>query len=173
MDQEELPGDASTLIYLAKADVFDEAARCVAKILAPPAVWREAVDDGERSGYPDVARIRQAEHDGFVRRVVLADPIASLAATIARQYGLGLGESEVLALGQAIGRAIVDDGRASKVAAALGMQPVSTLFLPVLGRRSGSLDDREALALLRRLAVAAHARAETVYAIEQFIRGGT
>jgi predicted nucleic acid-binding protein len=173
MEQEELPGDASTLIYLAKSDGFGEATRCVGGILVPPSVWREAVDDGERSGYSDVPRITHAEQAGFLRRVGLRDDIEAVAATIASQHRLGLGESEVLALGYRTGRAIVDDGRAARVAERLGIDPVSTLFLPVLGRRTESLTESDALVFLRRLAVAANARAETVYVIEQFIRGVT
>lgn len=173
MDREEPPGGASVLIYLAKSHGFDEAARCIGGILVPPSVWREAVEAGESGGYADVARIRQAEEAGFVRRVGLPDATEALAATIAGQHRLGQGENEVLALGQRTGRAIVDDGRAARVAERLGIEPVSTLFLPVLGRRLGSLGEGEALAFLRRIAVVANARAEAVYVIERFIRGVT
>jgi predicted nucleic acid-binding protein len=171
MEQEDLPGDATTLIYLAKADGFDIAARCVRGILVPPSVWREAVEAGERRGYPDVARIRVAERAGFLRRIALHDAAEALSATIAGQHRLGLGESEVLALAHETMRAIVDDGRAARVAEALGIRPLSTLFLPVFGRQGGSLGEDEALAYVRRLAVAANARAEAVFVIEQFIRG--
>jgi predicted nucleic acid-binding protein len=173
MDQAELPGDASTLIYLAKVNAFGEAAQCVARILVPPSVWREAVEEGEQAGYSDVTAIRQAETDGFIRRVELSTADRTLAAAIAGQHNLGVGESEVLALGQTIGRAIVDDGRAARTAMALGIQPVSTLFLPVIRQRVGVLDEHAALALLRRLAIVANARASVVYAIERFIRGAT
>jgi predicted nucleic acid-binding protein len=172
MEQEGLPGAASALIYLAKSDGYDEASRCVRGMLVPPSVWREAVA-GESGGYPDVARIRLAEQAGSLRRVGLSDPTEAVAATMASQHGLGLGESEVLALGLESGRAIVDDGRAARVAERLGIEPISTLFLPVFGRRNGSLGESEALAFLQRLAIAANARAETVYVIEQFIRGVT
>lgn len=174
MDSEELPADASTYIYLARADAFAEAARCIAALLAPPSVWREAVDQGEQADYPDVSRIRDAAADGFVKRVELSSSDDALAATIATQHRLGLGESEVLALTQrGVGRAIVDDGRAARAAAALRIQPISTLFLPVFGRRAGAMNEREALGLLGRLAVVSNARAGTVYAIERFIRGVT
>src|SRR5712691_5998002 len=102
--QEELPGDASTLIYLAKADAFGEARRCLERIVVPPAVWREAVEDAEQLAYPDVPRIRRAEDEGFVLRVELDDELQAVAGTIATEHRLGVGESEVLALGLRRGR---------------------------------------------------------------------
>lgn len=168
--EEELPGDASTLIYLAKADAFDAASSCISSILVPPAVWREAVEAGERLAYPDVPRIREAEANGWLRRIDLDDEDQSLAGTIAVEHRLGSGESEVLAVGQTTGRALVDEGRAARAARALGIVPVSTLFLPVLGNRSGHLDETSALVLLRKLAIVTGARAEAVFAIEEHLR---
>jgi len=168
--EEDLPGDASTLIYLAKADAFEAAASCVTTILVPPAVWREAVDAGERLAYTDVPRIRDAEENGWLRRVDLSQDEQSLAATIAAEHRLGLGESEVLAFAQPLGRALVDEGRAARAARALGIVPISTLFLPALGRQSGRLSEAAALALLRKLAIVTGARAEAVFAIEEHLR---
>ena len=169
MEKEELPGDASTLTYLAKADAFRDAARCLEAILVAPAVWREAVEDAERLGYPDPAHIRQAAEDGFVRCVELNGEEQALAGWIATEHRLGVGESEALALGRGAGRALLDDGRATRVAATLGVEPVSTLFLPALGCVHGSLDRSAAVAFLRRLAIVTGARAEAIYEIEAFI----
>ena len=169
MKSAELPGDASTLIYLAKADAFTDARSCIDGILVPPSVWREAVEDGERFSYPDVPRIRAAAEDGFVSRVELDDAAQALAGTLATEHRLGVGESEVLALGRGGGRALVDDGRAARVASALGVVPASTLFLPVLGCRRGGLGQAAAIDFLRRLAIVTGARAETVFEIERFI----
>lgn len=169
MSTEELPADASTLIYLAKGEAFSEARRCLMQILVPPAVWREAVEDAERLSYPDVPRIRSAAEDGFVLRVELDSDAQALAGSIATEHRLGVGESEVLALGRIAGRALLDDGRAARVAQALGVEPISTLFLPVLGCMHGGLERGQALALLRRLAIVTGARAETIYEIEAFI----
>jgi predicted nucleic acid-binding protein len=170
MSQEELPADASTLIYLAKADAFDEAAACVSRILVPPSVWREAVDEGERIGALEVPRIRAAAEAGVLARVDPSEAELARASALAAQYRLGAGESEVLALAMPARRAIVDEGRAARVAQSLGIVPVSTLFLPVLGRRAGTLDARTAIAMLRKLAGVIGARAEAVFAIEQELR---
>jgi predicted nucleic acid-binding protein len=174
-DDEEggIPGDASTLIYLAKADAFTEASRCVSSILVPPSVWREAVQDGERIGAPEVPRIRAAAQQGFLLQVYLSARQQGLAEEIRSEHRLGRGESEVLALASRSGTALVDEGRASRVAAGMGILPVSTLFLPVLGARRGSLEPQQAIALLRRLAVVTRARADAVYAIEERLRRKT
>src|SRR6266508_1400575 len=96
---EEAPADASTLIYIAKADAFVEVAQCVQTLLVPPAVWREAVAEGERAGAAEVPRIRAAQGLGVLERVQLSQADQRLAATIAAENRLGSGESEVLAIG--------------------------------------------------------------------------
>lgn len=168
-----VPGDASTLIYLAKADAFSEASECVASILVPPSVWREAVLDGERIGAPEVERIRAAAQRGFLQQVELSAREQDLAEAIRREHRLGRGESEVLALASGSGTALVDEGRASRVAAGLRILPISTLLLPVLGVRRGSLQRRQAIPLLRRLAVVTRARADAVFAVEERLKEET
>jgi predicted nucleic acid-binding protein len=162
---EETPADASSLIYIAKADAFDGVAR-VRKLLAPPAVWREAVVDGDRVGAAEVPRIRAAEAASALERVALSASEQRLAGTIAVENRLGSGEREVLAIGLSLGRAVIDEGRASRVGRALGIIAVSTLFLPVVGWRSGGLSRRDAIALLRRLAAVTGARSDVVQEIE-------
>lgn len=168
--EEGIPGDASTLIYLAKANVFECVQQCVSTILIPPSVWREAVDEGERIGALEVPRIRAAADAGSLQHVPLSEAEEALAAAIAGADRLGPGESEVLALALRVGEAIVDEGRAARVGEARGITVVSTLFLPVLGRRSGALDEEQSIELLRRLAIVIGPRAEVVYAIEQHLR---
>lgn len=164
-----LPADSSCLIYLARIDGFPRAARCVAALLVGAAVWREAVEDGERYGYEDAQRIRDAEGTGFVRRVELDAAVETVAGDLATTWRLGQGESEALALASDVGRAVVDDGRAARVAVALGIEPVSTLFLPALGSQR-ELQRMEAIRFLRELAVVMSARAEAVFEVEEFIR---
>jgi predicted nucleic acid-binding protein len=170
MEWEDPPGDASTLIYLAKADGFGLASSCVDRLLVPPSVWREAVEEGDRIAAPEVPRIHAAAGAGFLARVELASREQRDSDEIATGYRLGLGESEVLAVARAGGTAVVDEGRASRVARSLGILSVSTLFLPVLGVRRQSLSTEEAVGFLRSLAVVVGARAEVVFEIEQRLR---
>jgi predicted nucleic acid-binding protein len=168
MDEE--PADASTIIYIAKAAAFGEVALCVPRLLIPPAVWHEAVVEGDRIGAFEVPRIRAARTAGTLQAVDLSASETRLAATIAAQHRLGRGESEVLAVGNRTGGCVVDEGRASRVARALGLAPVSTLLLPVLGVRSGRLQSDEALGLLGRLAAVTGARVDVVQRIEQELK---
>ena len=164
-----VPADASTLIYLAKADVFGAARRCVGSIVAPPAVWAEAVEAGQEKGAAEVARIEQAHADGFLQRVELSGDQQAFATRVRNEHRLGRGESEVLALGHACPLVLVDEGRAAKVAQSLEISAISTLFLPVLGTRQGSIRRRAALRLLHELAAVTGARAEAVLRIQQEI----
>ncbi len=169
MNTEDPPADASTLIYLAKADDFRTAAQCVERLVVPDAVWREAVDSGERIGAAEVPRIRDAAEGGFLERVTLGALQQRDADGIAATFRLGQGESEVLCLARAGGAAIVDEGRAARVAQSLGIVPLSTLFLPLVGAHGGRLPRGEAVAFLRRLAIVTGARAEVVFEIERRI----
>jgi predicted nucleic acid-binding protein len=173
MKREAYPADASSLIYIAKADAFEEIMRCIDGIGVPPGVWREAVDAGDEIEAAEVPRIRDAEARGWLQRLSLTEEQVALAASIASEHRLGGGESEVLALANPGTRAIVDEGRAARVARSLRVTPVSTLFLPILGRERGEFSPNEAIALLRRLAVPTGASAEAVYAIEDHLMEST
>lgn len=163
--------DASTLIYVAKADAYEEAERCIGTMLVAPSVWGEAVDAGEARGAPEVRRIRRACELGYLEAVGLSSEEHAAADRIAEDQGLGRGESEVVALAlHRTGMAVIDEGRGTRVALAFGLEVASTLFLPLLARRRGSMSAPSAVRLLRRLAEATGARADTVFRIEEEIR---
>jgi predicted nucleic acid-binding protein len=157
---------------VAKTNAFPEIRSRVGRILVPPSVWREAVDAGERIGAPEVERIRNEEATGFLEKVGLSREVEALARRIASRYRLGHGESEVLALAGRQGRAIVDEGRAARVAESMGIIVVSTLFLPVLGVQSGRMSVARATDFLYRLASVTGARAAAVLAVEECLRRG-
>jgi predicted nucleic acid-binding protein len=164
---DEIPADASTLIYLAKAGCVDLAARCTGGLLATPGVWREAVDEGERRGAPEVPILRQS---GAIRRVPLDAGHAQRAKQIAVAYRLGVGESEVLSIGADVRFVLVDDARAARVARSIGLSVASTLAVPLIGFRAGMLDAGAATELLDRLAEVTHARADTYLRVQREIR---
>jgi predicted nucleic acid-binding protein len=171
--EQEIPADASSLIYLAKADAFDLAARVARPLLVPPSVWREAVVAGQEVGAPEVPRILVAEGQGLLQQIDLAEAEIGLAGTIASQHRLGSGESEVLAV-TAIGRwAIVDEGRATRVARSRGILPISTVLLSVVGYKWGDLRADEAKEFLHRIASAIGLRTDVLLTLERELRRNT
>lgn len=163
------PADASSLIYLARADAFPALAPVVGRLLAPPGVWFEAVEEGERIGAPEVPRIHRAKELGLLERVSL-DASERKRADGLRRQGLGRGECEVLAIGARTRTVVIDEGRGSRVARASGLEPISTLQLVVLAFRQGNLDARAAHELARELAKVMNVTAEVFTAIERRLK---
>lgn len=164
MDQE-IPADASTLIYLAKADVFQQVA-FLAPILCTPGVWRESVEQGRRVGATDVEAIEDAERQGLIKRTGLDAAIARKARRLATDKALGVGESEVLAMVGGGEMVLLDEGRATRVAMALGLTPISALLVPILGVWLGHLTILEARNLVRLIAVPSSVKSATLLKIE-------
>jgi predicted nucleic acid-binding protein len=164
----ERPADASTLIYLAKANGFDLARTAVEALTVPPAVWEEAVVAGRDRGAPDVVGIEEARDTGFLRLAEWSTTLDRDAAAIRDGYQLGLGESQVIALGSKVGAAVIDEGRASRVAESLGIDVISTLLLPVIAVRRG-MDGTVAVMALRRMASIVGVRADVLVTLEAAI----
>jgi hypothetical protein len=156
--------------FVSKSRAYDVITASQLRLLVSPGVWREAVEDGEAAGYADAGAIREPERIGRLRRQNLTTGQEERASVIASTHRLGIGESEALAVAEPGGRLLVDDGRATRVAQALGLVPLSTLFLPVLAVRAGGMRRADALARRRSIASAANARAETVIALEEWMR---
>ena len=164
--------DASTVIYLAKADVLHDAGALLGALLVPPAVWRETMEAGERRGQLDQARIRSARDRGLLRLVELDAAIERRAIEIRRRRRIGLGESQVLAVAKKGRLVLVDDHRAARVATSMGISPARTISLPVLCWRRGWLDSSGALQLLRRVTKVVAVRADVLMRLEADILEG-
>jgi hypothetical protein len=79
----------------------------------------------------------------------------------------------VLAITPIGGRAILDEGRATRVARSRGVVPISTVFLPVVGFTAGDLDAEQARELLRDIASVVGIRADVSLALERQLRRTT
>jgi predicted nucleic acid-binding protein len=151
MDEHGTPVNASSLIYLAKANALRVAAEYLGTLLVPPAVWREAVEAGEKRGRPDAAAIRIALEHGVVRHTPLVQKESERAERIARAFGIGAGESQVLTLGAEREVVLLDEHKATRAAGHLGILSIRTIVLPALCAQAGLLDRAGALALLDEL----------------------
>lgn len=172
MNERGILADASTVIYLAKADALQEVAAVLGPLLVSPAVWRETVEAGERPGQPDKARIRAARDQGWLRLVELSPVMETKAIAIKKRRRIGLGESQVLAAAKKGSVVLMDDRRAARVATSMGISPVRTMSLPVMCWRRGLTDAPVALALLRRLGNVVGVRAGVFLRLEADILGG-
>jgi len=163
--------DASSVIYLAKADALAEAHALVGDLLVPPAVWRE-VNTVEGREQRDQERIRSAHDAGSIQLMELDSTVARRAIQIGKRRRTGPGESQVIAAAHGGDLILMDDRRAARVARSMGLIPMRTISLPVLSSRRGLIAPTEALELLRRLARVIGERADVLMRLEADILEG-
>lgn len=165
MSRRGLLSDASTLIYLAKADALPDAGRIAGALLVSPAAWRESVGTGRR-GHAEAVRIRSARKQGLIQILDLDARAERKAIELRSRHRIGLGESQVLAAARKSSTVLMDDRRAARVARVSGLIPLRTVSLPAFSCRRGLLGASEALALLRRLATVIPVRADVLMRLE-------
>lgn len=128
--------DASPLIALAKAghaQLLGESAR---QLLIPEAVVSEVLAG------PATDPGRRLLESGFGRRVAAAEIPSRLL-----EWGLGRGETEVLALAMETAgtTAVLDDAAARRCAAALGVPVIGTLGVIVRAKHVGRIESAAAI----------------------------
>lgn len=87
--------DSDTLIKLTKAGAKGTIASIV-KLIVPPEVKKETVEEGEKGGFPDAFEIERNFKKGLVR--VVKTPKSEETEVIVRNLGLKGGEASVLRL---------------------------------------------------------------------------
>jgi len=140
--------NTTPLILLAKRDLFALLQRFYRRLLLPPAVWREVVEEGDgRAGQQETVEVRTT---GWIVVRDLQD--RTVAQRLRNTFGLGDGESEVLALAQECTADLVllDDERAVQRARELGLVVRRTPGILALAKEQGLLlSVKEHLAALR------------------------
>ena len=123
--------DASPLIVLAKAGQAPLLAAPGRQLLIPEAVASEVLAG------PATDPGRRLLESGFGRRVAAAEIPGRVL-----EWGLGRGETEVLAVAMARPRstAVLDDAAARRCAAALGVPVIGTLGVVVRAKRVGAIE---------------------------------
>lgn len=99
----------------------------------------------------------------------LKDRELDQAREIGRAHRIGPGESEVLVVASQGSRVLLDEGRATRVAAALGFIPISTQYLPLLGLWCAAFELPEARRLLRRLSMVTGIRADDLVRLDALL----
>ena len=156
-------------MYLAKAAGLAAAYARFWPLLMPPAAWAEVVTAGVRAGRAEVAAVEKAVADGYVQRAALDAALRRRAHKLELQFGLGAGESEVLALGPGFELVLIDEHRATRAAKALGVSSLETAFVPALCAQAGVLDAKAAHELLNAIARHTKVRAELAIRARQLI----
>lgn len=173
MNEQGIPSDSSAIIYLAKAAGLTAAYARFGPLLMPPGVWAEVVTVGVRAGRAEVAAVERAVADGYVKRAELDVALRRRAHKLQVQFGLGAGESEVLALGPAFELVLIDEHRATRAAKALGVSSLETAFVPALCAQAGVLDAKAAHELLDAIGRHTMVRADLAIRARQLIEEAT
>jgi predicted nucleic acid-binding protein len=84
--------DSSPLIHLAKIEALELISRLYSRILIPPAVWQEVVEESD--GRPGALEVRRAVAAGWM----LKQAAENKALVIALRQTLDNGEAEAIAL---------------------------------------------------------------------------
>jgi predicted nucleic acid-binding protein len=125
--------NASPLIVLAKAGLLEPVTSLPARFIVPQPV---AIEIGACRDLTDPARVwlGDASHSTLIAEAPQPDDFI-LA------WGLGAGESSVLALTQSLSGsiAVLDDLAARRCAGSLGLKVTGTLGLLLMAKKSGSL----------------------------------
>ena len=169
MDKAGVPADASAVIYLAKAKGLAVARACLGPLLMSPTVWNEVVVAGARRGRTEVSAVEKAALDGDVHRVAVDGGLRRRARQLASRFGLGAGESEVLALGLQFNLVLLDEHRATRASRALGVFSIETAYVPAVCVQAGVLDSPAGLELLHAIGRHTTVRSELLVQITRLI----
>ncbi|MEE8391256.1 MAG: DUF3368 domain-containing protein [Anaerolineae bacterium] len=127
--------DSSTLIHLAAIDRLTLLQEFFERIVVPPAVWREVVEQG--GGRAGAAEVEQARQAGWIK--VLAPVDTALLQLLRRD--LDDGESEVIAL--AVERqaelVLLDESDARRIADLYGLSKTGVIGLLIRAKREGHI----------------------------------
>lgn len=169
MDERGVPADASAIIYLAKANGLGVARACLGPLLMSPTVWNEVVIAGARRGRAEVSAVERAALDGDVQKAAFDGALRRRARQFASRFGLGAGESEVLALGLQFALVLIDEHRATRASKVLGVFSVETAYVPAVCVQAGVLEAPDALELLHAIGRHTTVRAELMVHITRLI----
>jgi uncharacterized protein len=127
--------DSSPLIHLAKIEALELISRLYSRILIPPAVWREVVEESD--GRPGAGEMQKAVAAGWmVKRAAQNETLA-----IALRQTLDNGEAEAIALATELHpeSVLLDDKLARQMARRLGVPVTGTLGVLLRAKQVGPI----------------------------------
>jgi predicted nucleic acid-binding protein len=135
--------DASVLIWLAKAGRLDLLREQYTKIIIPPEVYSEVVDEGLREGYADAHVVKDAVEQGWIVVEADAGTRKRRLTDDLRDIHEGEAAAMVLALNKAL-PLLIDESSGRAVAEALGLTTRGTMYVVLRALYSGWLTASEA-----------------------------
>ena len=125
--------DSSPLIHLAKIEAFELISRLYSRILIPPAVWREVVEESD--GRPGAVEMEKAVAAGWMVKQAAKNE----TLVIALRQTLDNGEAEAIALATELHpeSVLLDDKLARQMARRLGVSVTGTLGVLLRAKQVG------------------------------------
>jgi uncharacterized protein len=125
--------DSSPLIHLAKIEALELISRLYSRVLIPPAVWREVVEESD--GRPGAVEMERAVAAGWMVKQAAKNEIL----VIALRQTLDNGEAEAIALATELHpeSALLDDKLARQMARRLGVPVTGTLGVLLRAKQVG------------------------------------
>jgi predicted nucleic acid-binding protein len=133
--------DSSPLIHLAKIEALELISRLYSRILIPPAVWREVVEESD--GRPGAVEMQKAVAAGWmVKRAAKNETLV-----IALRQTLDNGEAEAIALATELHpeSVLLDDKLARQMARRLGVPVTGTLGVLLRAKQVGLIVELQSL----------------------------
>ncbi len=128
--------DSSTLIHLAAIGRLDLLRGLYGRIVVPPAVWKEVVEQGgERVG---AAEVEQGKQAGWIEiQAATNQPLLRLL-----EHALDEGEAQVIALGveQPDALVLLDESDARQIAAVYSLRKTGAIGVLVRAKREGKIE---------------------------------
>jgi hypothetical protein len=125
--------DSSPLIHLAKIEALELLSRLYSRILIPPAVWREVVEESD--GRPGAVEMQKAVAAGWMVKQATKNE----TLVIALRQTLDNGEAEAIALATELHpeSVLLDDKLARQMARRLGVAVTGTIGVLLRAKQVG------------------------------------
>ena len=125
--------DSSPLIHLAKIEALELLSRLYSRILIPPAVWREVVEESD--GRPGAVEVQKAVAAGWMAKQATKNE----TLVIALRQTLDNGEAEAIALATELHpeSVLLDDKLARQMARRLGVAVTGTTGVLLRAKQVG------------------------------------
>ena len=127
--------DSSPLIHLAKIEALELISRLYSRILIPPAVWREVVEESD--GRPGAVEMEKAVAAGWMVKQAAKNE----TLVVALRQTLDNGEAEAVALATELHpeSVLLDDKLARQMARRLGVPVTGTLGVLLRAKQVGPI----------------------------------